>query len=195
MVKSTVHQTAAVRATRDLAKAQGKVDNAQSVLLRSFVDVLANDVLDRNARIKLINACADEYVKHRPTCTLDSAKRILRDLWQAAEKGITDASKTPRQVAKNNPAAKAKAAKGANDLTKKKGGASGAETATPETHSQGHEADDWNKNTHRRETAKGAREQAIALQALLVPGATVTNEMKQLVSSLVSRLKIVVEGF
>lgn len=194
-MKNTPSLNTALRAVSAYAKAENKVADTQSAVLLAVHALIETDKPDRNASIAAKAALRKEYMAHRPNCSDESAGRIIRDIWSAAEKGITDASKTPRQVAKVEAQKKASIAKSNAKTPSKKGGANGAQTSAPETASQGHDADDWNKQTHRIECARGAREQVAALSLLLVPGNTVTNEMRQLVKSLEQRLQIIVEGF
>ena len=99
-MKNSVYLTAAIRAVSAHAKAENKVSDTQSAVLAAVHLLIENDKPDRNAAIAAKSALRKEYLSHRPHCSDESAGRIIRDIWAAAMKGITDASKTPRQVAK-----------------------------------------------------------------------------------------------
>lgn len=193
-MKNSVNLNAAIRAVKAMAKAETMLATAQSVALAAIHKIIVDDKPDHNASLAIKATISRAYAANRPTCSEESSRRIIRDLWNAAVKGITDASKTPRQLAKQAAAKRASIAKSNAKTEAPKGGAIGGQTASPETHSQGHDADDWNKSQHRIECAKGALEQAAALSLLMTKGATVTNEMKQLAASLAARLQIVVDG-
>lgn len=189
---------AATKAITALNHAEGKVFGALERAYQSVKKLYA-DKLDRNTEVAAKRALRVAYMHGRTTCTEESAMRMINNMWKGAELGAPTYEATPNQVARKASQEKAKAikieAKKTAVAIPKKGSVNGGSTSAPETPSTPTRSDDWDKETHRIECAKGAQQQVIALALLITPGNTVTNEMVMLVKSLENRMRIIVEGF